>query len=101
MFDSLEGLDYGKGELSRYVSRILQDVEASKESGDLRYIPIRDLQVGDVCVQHYSSHLVTTDDFSQWGITRRKRDDDEQVLIIPKVVLERIRSEKENHADVG
>lgn len=92
MYDSLEGLDYKPGELSKYVSRVLENVEKSKENKDLRYVSLSEIKVGDVCVKPYSSHLVLDPEYYQWSITRRKGDR-EEALIIPSEVLERMRNE--------
>lgn len=103
MYDSLEGLDYAPGECSFYVSQVLKDVKTSKENGDLIDIPAEDLQIGDVVVSGWSSHLVTDDDyFPRITITPQniRRDENGQIkdpfiLVIPKSVLYRLRHEKQ------
>jgi len=92
MYDTLEGLDYRTGELSHYVSQVLLNVEKSKENGDLKYILIEGVKMGDVAVKPYSSHLVLDKDYYQWAITRRSGDND-QILVIPKEVLDQLRLE--------
>lgn len=108
MFDSLEGLDYAPGECSRYVMQVLSDVKLSKAKGDLVEIPAENLQIGDVVVGGWSSHLVTKEDYyPRTTITPQnaRRDEtgqilDPLILIIPKKVLERKRMESdESHND--
>lgn len=93
MYDTLEGLDYKRGELSHYVSLVLNDVETAKAEKHLVYIPVDDIKVGDVCVKHYSSHLVLHPEYyHQWAVTRKADDQREEILVIPKEVLDKMRA---------
>jgi len=101
MYDSLEGLDYKRGECSYYVSQVLADVKKSLEIGDLVKVPAEDVVVGDVVVSGWSSHLVISDDYvTRTTITPQNSRRDEQghildplILIIPDAVLRRKQKE--------
>lgn len=82
MYDSLEGLDWEYSELQPIVSRILKDVDESLRSDYLKRISVKDVQVGDVIISDYSSHLVT--DKSRIHRTINK---DRNLLVITKDVL--------------
>jgi len=98
MYDSLEGLDYCPGECQRYVSKVLENVPASLAKGDLVRKKPEEVQIGDVVVGGFSSHLVLHDDyFPRMTIRQRRSFKDNQVppvLTIPRPVLERMRNDK-------
>ncbi len=85
MYDTLEGLDYKPGECAYYVGIILNNLTTALENGEAVYKERDHVQVGDVCVDDYSSHLITRP-FDQYRI--RTRREKEKLLVIPKEVLE-------------
>ena len=105
MYDTLDGLNYAPGECTRYVAQVLKDVEHSMSISDLVKKKREDINVGDVIVGGFSSHLVT--DIAQLPrITIREKEDEEhgdarsffdrkekKLLVIPKHVLHRIKCE--------
>jgi hypothetical protein len=88
MYDSLEGLDYKPGECSHYVTQVLRDIPLSKAKGDLVEKKREDIQVGDVYVGGFSSHLIR--DFHSFPAIRA---DEEFCLMITREVLQRKRAE--------
>lgn len=95
MYDSLEGLDWKRGELSPIVSSILQSPELSKMKGRLIYKKRRELEIGDVIVKGYSSHLVL-DPEGHYPRVSSKTGMDPDMLVIPKHVLAEMRQQN-NH----
>ena len=90
MFDTLDGLDYRTGECAYYVSKILSDMKLSEQKSDIIRKSRDEIEIGDVIVASFSSHLVTNDN-DQYRLPLR--GENEKLLVIPKSVLERLRKE--------
>lgn len=90
MYDTLEGLDYKPGECAYYVSKILFDISSALEKGEVVYKEQKDIKIGDVCIDDFSSHLVTRT-YDQYRI--KIRHEQQKILVIPKEVLDKKRQE--------
>jgi len=106
MYDTLDGLDYKPGECSRLVAKVLYDIDKSFEKGDIVKAKRDNVNVGDVIVGDYSSHLVVDKDhFPRMTVREESHKQQQQVgteffhrkdtllWVIPNTVLERIRNE--------
>lgn len=88
MYDSLEGLDYKSGECSQYVSEVLKNIPLSRAVGDIVDKLRDDIEIGDVYIGGFSSHLIK--DFHSFPPIRGNETTN---MIIPKHVLLRKRQE--------
>ena len=91
MFDMLEGLDYKRNECSLYVAKILNNVQESIKNGDIIYKNREDVKIGDVCVDDFSSHLITRP-YDQFRNTNKKEK--EQLMVITKEKLDDLRQKR-------